>query len=455
VSTRLGDVITLSSTTPGASIRYTTNGSTPTEDSALYSSPGITITDTGHIIKAIAVKANCTNSDMLTEAYQPEVITPTSSDILWQPGATLNVPLSTATAGATIHYTLDGSTPTTSSATANGSISIQNNNRDATVTLKAIAVKTGRTQSDMLDVTLNIYLDGTYYLASYLQSFGTSTKETPITVKINRSLSIAGTVTGADGNYSYQAGGMGQALFNAQMNPSTKDIYFNLDLSGSTFTGNTEAAFVSCTNLISVILPNSVTTIGKFTFVNCTNLTSVTIPNGVTTIEYRAFSQSTITNVTIPDSVTSIDNNAFQFSDNIASITVDSDNPNYASQDGILYNKAKTEFIFIPPKISGAVTIPNSVASIGQSAFMNRTSLVSVTIPNSVTSIGQEAFRSCTSLISVTFATGSNIPDANFGYNSFPEGSLGYGSTLKTAYSTGKAGTYTRAAGGSTWTKSP
>jgi len=78
--------------------------------------------------------------------------------------------------------------------------------------------------------------------------------------------------------------------------------------------------------------------------------------------------------------------------------------------------------------------------------------LVGITIPSSVTSIGDYAFYSCTSLTSVTFATGSNISDDNFGDDAFPEEDGG-GDTLKTAYSTGKAGTYTRETNGSTWTK--
>jgi len=63
------------------------------------------------------------------------------------------------------------------------------------------------------------------------------------------------------------------------------------------------------------------------------------------------------------------------------------------------------------------------------------------------------AFAKCTNLTSVMFATGSNITD--FGYEAFPEGYNGVSrdDTLITAYSTGKAGTYTRLANGSTWTK--
>ena len=118
------------------------------------------------------------------------------------------------------------------------------------------------------------------------------------------------------------------------------------------------AAFEDCTNLTSATIPNSVTSIGYSAFEDCTNLTSVTIPNSVTSIGYSAFENCTsLTSVTIPNSVTSIDYSAFE---NCTSLT--------------------------------SVTIPNSVTSIGSSAFSGCTSLTSVTIPNSVKSLGDNAF---------------------------------------------------------------
>ena len=163
-----------------------------------------------------------------------------------------------------------------------------------------------------------------------------------------------------------------------------------------------EYAFFN-SGLTSVTISNSVTSIGRRAFYKCSGLTSVTIPNSVTSIGEDAFNScSGLTSVTIGNSVTSIGEAAFYKCTGLTSINVASDNSNYCSVDGVLFNKDKTTLIQYPGGKQGAYTIPNSVTRIGDYAIYYCTGLTSVTIPNSVTSIGYEAFRGCTGLTSVT-----------------------------------------------------
>jgi hypothetical protein len=208
-----------------------------------------------------------------------------------------------------------------------------------------------------------------------------------------------------------------------------------------------DSAFYFCTSLTSITIPSSVTSIGDYAFEGCTRLTSITIPNSVTSIGYSAFSGCTrLTSITIPSSVTRIEDYAFEGCTRLTSITI----PDSVTSIG---NSA-----FLGCTSLTSIAIPDSVTSIGRNTFQRCTSLTSVTIPSSVTIIEDVAFYNCTSLTSVTFATGSNISDANFGTSVSPEGSTGEGgNTLKTAYNAAspKAGSYTRSANGSTWSKQP
>ena len=164
------------------------------------------------------------------------------------------------------------------------------------------------------------------------------------------------------------------------------------------------SAFSSCSGLTSVTIGNSVTSIGYYAFSECSSLTSVTIPNSVTTIGKQAFYYcERVTSVTIPNSVTTIGKSAFSNCDSLVNIEVASDNSNYSSVDGVLFDKNKSILIQYPVGNQRTkYTIPNSVKTIGDSAFVYCRSLTSVTIPNSVTTIGTYVFERCRSLTSVT-----------------------------------------------------
>jgi Flp pilus assembly protein protease CpaA len=140
--------------------------------------------------------------------------------------------------------------------------------------------------------------------------------------------------------------------------------YVNLDLTEVTGLSSIgDNAFLGCTSLTSVTIPNTVISIGDYAFQICTSLPSVTIP----------------------DSVTSIGICAFMGCFGLAS-----------------------------------VTIPDSVTSIGDMAFMDCSGLASVTIPNTVITIGIKVFDACTSLTSITIGAGMNCITSDSGWpNSF------------------------------------
>ena len=131
-------------------------------------------------------------------------------------------------------------------------------------------------------------------------------------------------------------------------------------------------AFINCSLMTSIELPDSVTKIGAYAFQGCRGLTEIDIPAGVTEISNYTFEFCrSLTNVKIPASVTTIGKNAF-------------------SQCDALNN----------------LVLPNSVRSIGEYAFAKNISLTNVTIGSGLETIPEYAFYDCNKLTSVTFSKG-------------------------------------------------
>jgi hypothetical protein len=222
------------------------------------------------------------------------------------------------------------------------------------------------------------------------------------------------------------------------------------------------SAFRGCTGLTSITIPDEVTSIGASAFQGCTGLTSITVPSSVTVIGYGTFSGcNTLTELTLPfvgttnsdfmdsslpslkkvtitEPCTVIPSGAFlycpaiteinlpnsvkdireQFKKgylDLTSINVESENTNYSSENGVLFDKNKTTLICYPIRKTGSYIVPEGVKNIGEQAFSSCVLLTSVTIPVSVTDIGSRAFSECYSLVSVAIPESmKNIGDHAF-----------------------------------------
>ena len=164
-----GTEVTMTCATDGATIYYTTDGATPTSSSTAYnpaSKPTITSACT---IKAIGIKDGLTNSAVASADYTiaTPCATPTFSVAEGEVAKGTTVTISCATDGATIYYTTNGTTPTTSSSVYSGAITI-----NTTQTIKAIAAKVGNANSEVASATYTV-ID--YVTLPYTWAGGTST----------------------------------------------------------------------------------------------------------------------------------------------------------------------------------------------------------------------------------------------------------------------------------------
>ncbi|MEE1053193.1 MAG: leucine-rich repeat protein, partial [Acutalibacteraceae bacterium] len=142
-------------------------------------------------------------------------------------------------------------------------------------------------------------------------------------------------------------------------------------------------------------IPDGVTSIDGNAFYKCSNLIGVTIPNSITYIGRNAFSGCTgLTSMTLPNSVTRIDEYAFEDCNSLTNISVDAENENYTSKEGVLFDKNLKTIIKYPAQKTGSTySIPDSVKIICNEVFYNCENLTNITIPNGVINIGSDAFK--------------------------------------------------------------
>ena len=159
-------------------------------------------------------------------------------------------------------------------------------------------------------------------------------------------------------------------------------------------------AFHNC-SLSGINIPDCVTNIGNEAFLFCTSLTNINIPDSVTSIGNEAFFWcNSLTNISIPDSVIKMEGNPFASWHGSLSI----ESKSFIYESNVLFNADKTIIIAYRAE-DESYNIPDTVTSIGDSAFEHCESLTNINIPEGVTSIGYLAFGYCKSLTNI------NIPE--------------------------------------------
>jgi hypothetical protein len=143
--------VTLACTTSSATIYYTTDGTDPTDSSTEYTS-AFTV-DEATVVKAKAYKDGWVASDIAMARFTFKVATPTFSPAGGSHETSVDVTISCSTTGATIYYTTDGSTPSSSSAEYTSTITLTE-----TTTVKAIAYLVGWSNSNVAMETFTVYV---------------------------------------------------------------------------------------------------------------------------------------------------------------------------------------------------------------------------------------------------------------------------------------------------------
>ena len=246
-----------------------------------------------------------------------------------------------------------------------------------------------------------------------------------------------------DGTFEFRCGnfigtsqlndGSGNYLFSDMKSLHTIKLPNSLEIMGGYL-------FDGCDSLTSVTLPKSLKNYGYYSLPEDDNLTSILIDDSnpyyssdgsALFDKYKTkmlFAVKTLREYAIPSSVSEISDNAFYFCrhlktlvlplrlksvyashfsdcDSLYSISIDEKNPYLCSDGSVLYNKDKSELVFVCQTVR-KMSIPSSVTKIGNYAFYNCRDLTSIELPSGVTYLGDRAFSNCMNLSSLTLPSG-------------------------------------------------
>ena len=250
--------------------------------------------------------------------------------------------------------------------------------------------------------------------------------------------------------------------------PKKTDLTYSIPNTVTSFT-QTQYPFIGVAHLTSLSIPAALTSLGANPFYNLTELASIdvnsgnanyssdsgvlfnktkstlllypsakgnptySIPLGVATVDDNAFtSVRNLVSISIPNSVSALGPGPFWDCNQLSSVTVDSSNTTYRSEDGVLIDRAQQSLLLYPHgKTASSYTLPNSVVTFDQVAFIGVSRLTSLILPDNVTSIPSYSLQGMDNLSSIVIGNGvTSIPSNMFsGLNSLASVSIGNGVT--------------------------
>lgn len=402
-------LVSIVCSTEGADIYYTLDGTTPNASSALYTSP---IAVSGNCtIKAVAEKTGKKSSVAVEEikwfTVEKPIITVDDGSIV-----TITCP----TEGAVIYYTTDKTSPASSSTRLRYEEPI-------TVTegcyVKAIAEKDNYNNSELAEKfvpgpdPIDYLVINDNEAGKLEESVGESRKTTTSKMK------VSGNLNGSDIKFIREMINSNslKILDIANCNiVSGGEPYYKTNYSEY----NTEdgiignSMFYQCKNLTSITLPQSARKIEMYAICGCDGLTELSIPCPV--VEDLAIQNcKNLERVQLGDAVEKFDGGNLTGCPVLSTITVHENNTKFVADDGVLYSNDKKTLVKYPMgKSSLSYVIPNSVTSIGKNAF-SYSSVEDIVLPESLKTIGSSAFTNCKTL------KGINLPNSlnKIGYMAF------------------------------------
>lgn len=162
-------------------------------------------------------------------------------------------------------------------------------------------------------------------------------------------------------------------------------------------------AFYDCNLIEEVIIGDNVTTLQDFAFYNANALKNISIGKGIKCIDWYTFGYcSALESIFIPSNITYLDDRAFTGCTKLAEINVASNNAEYSSNDGVLYDKSGEKLLEYPMgKTDKSFTVPNGVLIIEEYSFYSAEHLEELNLDGTVTDIGNSAFSGCENLKSL------------------------------------------------------